>query len=305
MRNEELAKYLPKRTPDTIQRKANNLGLKKKYIHHFKKAKNSDAKLWLKQKELLKKLYPTTSNEKLAKKFGRSKAAIANLAWKMGLHKEGYNPGINRTGGNARLWSKKEDALIRKLYPAAWTKDLAAKLNRTDKAVIARAIFLGVRKDPEKFTQPPTPQTWNADDIKKARELWLKGYSKAEIAKMIGKSPNSVAGQIQRQVRDFGLTKRYESRRWTKKEDDYLIRNFRKKPLESLSRILGRTIHSIRSRAGNFDLREEAVESWTSKEIGILKKHFKLLPKEELAKKLGRTPSAVQAKALKMGLRKN
>jgi len=80
MRNEELAKYLPKRTPDTIQRKANNLGLRKKYIRHFEKPKNYDAKLWLKQKELLEKLYPTTSNENLAKKFGRSKASIANLA---------------------------------------------------------------------------------------------------------------------------------------------------------------------------------------------------------------------------------
>jgi len=253
--NVELQKYLPKRTIETIGKKANLLGLTKRYLHHFEKPKNNDPDLWLKQKEQLKKLYSTMSNEDLAKKFGRSVAAITNQAWKMGLHKMGYKQ-TPRPGGNAKLWSKKDDALIRKLYPAAWTKDLAVKLNRTDKAVIARAILLGVKKDPEKFTQPPTPQTWVMEDIQKVRQLWMQGYVKEEIAKIIGKSLGSTTGQIQRQIRDFGLPKRYESRRWTKEEDGYLIKNFKNESLEKISEVLKRTIHSIRSRAKGYNLRK-------------------------------------------------
>jgi hypothetical protein len=172
--NEQLVQYFPKRKKDSIGRRANMLGLKKKYLHHFERPKNSDAKLWLKQKELLKKLYPTTSNQELAKKIGRSKAAIANLAWKMGLHKEGYNPGINRTGGNVPLWSQKNDALLRKSYPTAWTKDLSIKLGRSEKAIIARAMMLGVRKKHE-FTRFPRPEDWTTEEINKARQLWQQG----------------------------------------------------------------------------------------------------------------------------------
>jgi len=250
--NDELKQYFPKRTPDTIQRKANNLGLRKKYLHHFEKPKNYDAKLWLKQKELLKKLYPTTSNKELAVKLGRTKEAVDNMAWKMGLHKTGFKP-TPRTGGNAELWSKKDDALLRKLYPTIWTKDLAAKLGRTDKAIIARAILLGVRKKPE-FTRPPRPEDWVAEDIKKVRELWQQGYIKAQIAKIIGKTPASVAGQILRQVRDFGLQKRFEAKRWSKKDDGYLLKYYKKKSPQQLSVALRRTIHSIRARASFFNL---------------------------------------------------
>jgi hypothetical protein len=45
-----------------------------------------------------------------------------------------------------RLYTKKEDALIRRLYPTTCTADVAEMLHRSTESVRARAKTIGVRK---------------------------------------------------------------------------------------------------------------------------------------------------------------
>lgn len=53
-----------------------------------------------------------------------------------------------------RLWTRKEDATLRRLYPTTRTKDLAAKLGRAVTATHQRAYALGLRKSPEYLASP-------------------------------------------------------------------------------------------------------------------------------------------------------
>lgn len=142
----KLRGHFPKRSDGTITTTALSLGLKKNYI---KQPHSPNYNLWRKQKDLLAKLYPTTDNKELAQLLGRTPCAIQAQATKMGLHKSLYVPG-KQSGKGERLWTPKEDNLLRKLYPTTKTKDLAAQLDRTVDAVITRAGRLGVRKNDRK-----------------------------------------------------------------------------------------------------------------------------------------------------------
>jgi hypothetical protein len=224
----QLRRRFPRRSKDGIIGKAHSLDLKKNYLRTPLPPASSRQNLWREQKKRLIDLYPTMSNRELAKKFGRTERAISSAAEDLGLHKTGYSG--NRKGGNSRVWSKEEDAIVKKLYPATWTRDLAVQLGRTKKSVSHRAAFLGLKKYPEKFTSHPLPMAWSDQDIKKLRQLWKKGYKISHIAEIIEKNRGAVRQQILRQRRDFGLPKRREpGKPWSAKEEKYLIRYYNKK----------------------------------------------------------------------------
>ena len=300
--NDQLLKHFPKRNIENITGYANSLGLKKDYLNSFTPAIDYTKKLWHNQKDLLIELYPTTTNEELAKMFGRTKSAIDAQATKLGLHKPGYKPHKITKG---RLWSKEEDALIKKMYSSALTKDLAQKLNRTVKAVNSRAELLNIQKDPDKYIPPPAYHAWPDKDTQKLRKLWQQGYSRTKIAEILGKSYESIKYQIRKQIKDFGLMDRKDPHQWSKKEIAYLVKHYKTKTNRQISEFLERPIPSIIYKAGRLGLSGTAADSWTKREINILKKFYSQLTYDEIAKKIGgRTIAAISSKARKLGLTK-
>ncbi|PGR73695.1 hypothetical protein COD13_30860, partial [Priestia megaterium] len=65
-----------------------------------------------------------------------------------------------------------------------------------------------------------------------------------EIGKHLGKSPSSVANRI----RLLKLVRKTSLRRWTKKEDEYLVKWYGVKSLDQISRRLQRSIQALESR---------------------------------------------------------
>lgn len=132
----EILPFLPNRGINAIKAKANELGLKTRFF-------------WSKEEtEILKKIYPTTPNEKIAKILKREKREIHDKAISLGLKK------LNLT-----IWGKSE---IKPL------KDI-------DKAYIAGFLdgegYIGVEKHEDHFLTRVTISNTHKGVIEKIREI--------------------------------------------------------------------------------------------------------------------------------------
>jgi len=99
--------------------KARGLGLKKDCAGGYRWQQSLNPMPWsTEETNLLRRLFPTTPNEEIAERIGRSLDAIANKARKMGLRK-------------MKFWSEDEDKLLKKLhkklywFSVKWTNPLS------------------------------------------------------------------------------------------------------------------------------------------------------------------------------------
>lgn len=85
------------------------------------------------------------------------------------------------TTGPRRYWTDAEEQLLRELYPDHPTRDVAARLDRGERAVYARAKALGLRKSAEYLASPaaqriqPGQGKGSATRFKKGHQPWNKG----------------------------------------------------------------------------------------------------------------------------------
>ncbi len=284
----QLLEHFPKRNKATIMSKANLLGLKKDYITHFVRTDNYERKLWYKQKERLKKLYPLMNNRELAEKFGCTESAVRGTAWKLGLHKAGFRPGGQNEKG-ARVWTLEEDILIRKLYPTIRTKDLAARLNRNAKAVRGRATVLGIRKDP-KFSPFAKKDAWTVQDTEKLRRLRQQGRTMAQIAEAIGRTVSSVGHQIEK----LGLPRKSMPKSWSREDEEYLVQHYHKTFRKQIAASLGRTLHAIAARATILKITKPELNRWALKDIKKLRQLWQAgHTMAQIAKVTGKTITSI------------
>lgn len=99
---------------------------------------------------------------------------------------------------NGRPWSRKDETLLRELYPVTRTADLPALLGRSRKAIKVRAAALHLRKDP----QASMRRRWHPDEDAVLRMLYADTPTDA-IAQQIDRTPHST---FQR-ARKLGLEK--------------------------------------------------------------------------------------------------
>jgi len=85
--------------------------------------------------ERLKKLFLTTSVEKLAHEFGRSVPSINCKAYRMGIKTKKYSG-----------WSKGEVVRLRNSFPNKATKELAEEFGRSVNSVRQKAFRLKLKK---------------------------------------------------------------------------------------------------------------------------------------------------------------
>ncbi len=126
--------------------------------------------------EIVRKLYLTKDTQKLADRLGRTVEAVIARAGSMGIRK---------TKPGSPPWSKREEALLKKLYRYRenTTANIARQIGRSVSAIIGRAHILGIRrKNP----------LWSKKEVALLRKLYLTHQDK-EIAGKIGRSAGAVA----------------------------------------------------------------------------------------------------------------
>ena len=85
-----------------------------------------------------------------------------------------------------RPWTAEEISLLKELYPASPTDELAKRLGRSEAAVKHRAYSLGVKR------QSWRDKLWTAEELEMLRTLYPNCKSTREIAKKIGRPWGSV-----------------------------------------------------------------------------------------------------------------
>ena len=191
-------------------------------------------------------------------------------------------------------WSQREERLLEKLYLSTQAIDLAIKLGRTEVAVRSRARQLGIKKNPEKSAS--SRRIWSEKELKKLKKLWKQGYSRGEIAKMMVRTFASIKAKLKSQFKENALQKKYwPTKPWSKRETNYLIKNYPKMSMPQLRIALGRSKGSIRGKAERLNLMEEGFEVWSNEEIKTLRRLWQEgYSCPQIAEKIGRTCSSIQ-----------
>ncbi|MCP1191443.1 hypothetical protein NKR17_20670 [Priestia flexa] len=142
---------------------------------------------------------------------------------------------------NQKLWTKEEDLFLKEQYGQMTLQKIGEWLNRSKESVNKRVSRLQLRNKQNGIRKRWTP---DQDTFLKVN---INRMNNREIGKQLGKSPSSVANRI----RLLKLVRKTSLRRWTKKEDEYLVRWYGIKTLDQLSRRLQRSMRSHQRNAEN------------------------------------------------------
>ena len=95
-------------------------------------------------------------------------------------------------------------------------------------------------------------------------------------------------------------------KKWTKAEDELLIKEFPTKTNKELSEMFNRSEKSIIQHAHTLKLYKNKQMLWEDHEIEFLNKHYNVdMTTSDIAKKLNRSASSVKSKAFAIGLADN
>jgi len=157
------AREIAKRTGRSlaaVRQKAYSMGIKTR-----------DCRLWpVSEVKLLKKLYPSENTQSIADRLGRSRISIKQKACNIGLKKAGTAP--------VCVWSRKEEALLMKMYPGSSIPDIANQLGRSVWSVARKAQKLGLRK---------SKPVWSEKELNLLKKLYPNKTAQ-QIADQIGRS---------------------------------------------------------------------------------------------------------------------
>ena len=154
------------RSLSTVKQKAYSMGLATRENRRWK----------VSEIKIVRTRFLTTDTQKLADRLGRTVLAVIARAGSMGIRK---------TKPASPPWSKKEEALLKKLYPNKenTTAKIAKQIGRSVAAIIGRAHRLGIRrKNP----------LWSKKEVALLRKMCLTHEDK-EIGAKIGRSAGAVA----------------------------------------------------------------------------------------------------------------
>ncbi len=106
-----------------------------------------------------------------------------------------------------RNWTADEDAALRQLWPSTMPmRALMERFDREDATIRQRAATLGLGKRPRLPPKAPAEGSsgrvadsgWSSEAFERAKALWLKGDSAAQIGVALGCSRSSVIGKMSR-----------------------------------------------------------------------------------------------------------
>jgi len=144
------------------------------------------------------------------------------------------------------------------------------------------------------------PARWNADEDGLLRRLYRDGVSIAEIARIIGRSPDGVAERR----RTLRIAARPRSRPWTEREEQ-LVRAAAASnlPASALAVALGRTADEVRRRRSTLVGAVQAARPYSASDDDAIRAGWVAgHDLESLARELSRSPGALRLRARKLGL---
>lgn len=123
------------------RRKAVGFSLRNGKIHNCKRCRRIREGSWSEaEHQQLRELYPTGSLPELASRLRRSEGSIRSRVRMLGLRKAVDH-------GGRFPWTRRQETILRKLYPDHWTRELRKHLPSHSMASIhTRARQLGIRK---------------------------------------------------------------------------------------------------------------------------------------------------------------
>lgn len=224
--NRDLAGRLG-RSEWSIVGKARELGLTKDYGRGYRR-RSGESRPWsTEETNLLRMLYPTTPNEDIAERIGRTRNAVHMKARQLQLRK-------------MEFWSEQEDQCLREAYRVCGYDELARQLGRTLLAVKARGITLNL--------EPKVPQ-WSDHEVRFLRETYgTKDLS--ALAAELGRTRAAVA----KKTREIGLVR---FRHWSSQDMRRLRALYPHCTARELADKLGRSFNSVRYKAWQLGLRKQ------------------------------------------------
>ena len=195
-------------------------------------------------------------------------------------------------------WTTLELELIRRLFPTQPLRALAARLRRSEAAVLDRARLM--------FERRRARSPWTADDD---RQLGIS-YGVVPLAHLA-----LVLARAQRDIqqRVAQICQGLESRAWTHADEQLLKRLYGGRPTVALQVVLRRPVADIEARAAALRLgRDKRVPTadvrrmprWTDADVRVLRRMYPAADTTAIARRLGRSVSSVANKASQLGLEK-
>jgi len=229
----EIQMFFPNRTLESIQHKANRLGLKKSEEFHKKiidRLLNGARKsrTWTEEeRNLLIKMYSNSTKKQLEKQLPKHKyTAIQAYAHSLGLHKtteikaiqskmniKTKKPWIARHKDNK--WADNEIKVLKEKYPTKSMDILKKILNKSEGAIWRKAHILKVYKSKKYLKELRTKHIinaskaliseigWNKEEIAILTENWHR-QSKEEILRLL---PNRTWNAIQHRAHRLGINR--------------------------------------------------------------------------------------------------
>jgi len=319
MPTEEIARALG-RSPTAIHSRSRLLGLK-----HRKPPRPWSAEDDWRLTELHDRGW---TPRRIAAELGRMKIEIVRRSNELGIYR------------SMRHWTKREDALLRRLYGTEPYETIARRLGRSVTSVTGRVAQLGIAT--------PRAKNWSPEEILFLQESYGT-FPAEEIARTLGRSENAVwqrasqfgltvniakewTPQEEARLRDLYGTMGYEAlakelgrtrdsvegairrlglsrespmrKRWTPEEDEELRRLHGTITARKLGEKLGRTREAIIQRAGLLGLGDKPSRPWTEEEDDLMRRHYGTMPRPKLAELLDRTIPSIAARADMLGLSK-
>lgn len=215
---------------------------------------------------------------RIAAELGRMKIEIVRRSKELGIYRL------------IRNWTKREDALLRRLYGSEPYEVIARKLGRSVASVTGRVAQLGIAT--------PRAKNWSPKEIRFLQESYGKLPTK-EIMRKLGRSADAVGLRAAR----LGLTVNV-AKEWTPEEEARLRDIYGTMGYEALAKKLGRTVGSIEGAIRRMGLTKESPmrRHWTPEEDEEFRRLYGTITARELGEKLGRTKEAVIQRARLLGL---
>lgn len=142
----------------TIRRRAKRLGLKrpKHLVNEDKKKRGKRKDAWTDEDErTLREVYPRGTKKEILAVLKRPWKGIWSRAYKLGLRRDRdvVMREMVEAGSNAPpredFWSEEERTLLKKVYPGKPKKELLSLFNRSWQSIRAKALSLGIKRDPD------------------------------------------------------------------------------------------------------------------------------------------------------------
>ena len=158
-----------------------------------------------------------------------------------------------------RKWTKEEDDLLRRWYRHRGSPYLRTILDRSQNAIQARALRLGLQG---------TSRPWT-----RREELYLERNHGRHTIEVLAERLGRNAGGVQSKAYDMGLTGP-ASRSWTPEEIAYLKEHYGTKTTVELARHLGRSHDAVELKAGRIGLSRRlhritaAEKKWVIRNLG-------------------------------------